>query len=395
MINLKLVLLACIVHRQLRPKLTFKDGLSISAARRRDRRVTRRALPSPSMAPFHVLLMSTCDQSLITVTGVDHATFVYLLNKFSPLYDRYTPYSTSGGMKLLRTEMGEKRLGRPRSLNATMCLGLLLAWHRSRGSMFSLCMLFGCTASVCSLFIRFARRLFVVMLKDDDDAKIRMPSNAEFETFKQAIGSKYHQLSDVYCTADGLKLYLEQSGDAIVQNMFYNGWKADHYVTNVFVFSPMGTVIACAYNCPGSFHDSTVAEWGGVYDKLEDMFARTGGKCVVDSAFSRGMHPFLIKSAQDETEAEGPSEIVKIRQATSLRQASEWGMRAFQGSFPRIKDRFIYEETGERKVMLLCLMMLFNIRARRVGVNQILSVYMPHLSVEVDMFLHEQLHIFS
>lgn len=27
-----------------------------------------------------------------------------------------------------------------------------------------------------------------------------------------------------YSAADGLKLYLEQSGDSIIHNMFYNGW---------------------------------------------------------------------------------------------------------------------------------------------------------------------------
>ena len=64
-------------------------------------------------------------------------------------------------------------------------------------------------------------------------------------------------LKDLYCVPDGLKLYLEQSGDYIIQNMFYNGWKHDH-VSNVFVFSPDGTAIACAVNAPSSMHDSTV-----------------------------------------------------------------------------------------------------------------------------------------
>ena len=36
-----------------------------------------------------------------------------------------------------------------------------------------------------------------------------------------------------------------------------------------------------------------------------------------------------------------------------MRQASEWGMRSLQGSFPRLKDRFAcYEERGDRKLML-------------------------------------------
>jgi hypothetical protein len=30
------------------------------------------------------------------------------------------------------------------------------------------------------------------------------------------------------------------------------------------------------------------------------------------------------------------------RQATSLRQSAEWGMRAIEGSFPRLKDKLFY-----------------------------------------------------
>jgi len=77
-----------------------------------------------------------------------------------------------------------------------------------------------------------------------------------------------------------------------------------------------------------------------------------------------------------------------LRQATSARQASEWGMRALQGSFPRLKDRLLYEDRGERKLILLSTVWLFNLCARRVGINQILSSYMPHLSPEANHVLY-------
>jgi hypothetical protein len=35
-----------------------------------------------------------------------------------------------------------------------------------------------------------------------------------------------------------------------------------------------------------------------------------------------------------------------------MRQSAEWGMRAFQSSMPRIKDRMKFEERGERKVTI-------------------------------------------
>ena len=67
------------------------------------------------------------------------------------------------------------------------------------------------------------------------------------------------------------------------------------------------------------------------------------------------------------------------REATAMRQSAEWGMRALQSSFPRLKDRITYEETGERKIILKMMVLLFNLRSRRVGINQILNTYMPAL----------------
>lgn len=54
-----------------------------------------------------------------------------------------------------------------------------------------------------------------------------------------------------------------------------------------------------------------------------------------------------------------------------------------------MKDRFYYEENGERKVMLWSAALLFNLRTRLVGLNQILSTYMPNMSFEENFFLRE------
>ena len=74
-------------------------------------------------------------------------------------------------------------------------------------------------------------------------------------------------------------------------------------------------------------------------------------------------------------------------EATSVRQMAEWGMRGLQGSFPRLKDRFIYEERGERAVVLQLLPRLYNMRVNQIGINQIRSTYMPHLSIEAQDYI--------
>eukprot|EP00957_Ditylum_brightwellii_P086737 6600246-Ditylum_brightwellii.AAC.2 len=67
---------------------------------------------------------------------------------------------------------------------------------------------------------------------------------------------------------------------------FYNGWKHDHYVTNVFMFTPDGIIRSMVINLPGDTHDLAAANYGFIYKKLEDFFNKCGNKCVIDSALS-------------------------------------------------------------------------------------------------------------
>ena len=58
------------------------------------RRIRRRSMPRPSLhlpfmsACWHVLYVARQDQALITLTGIDFATFDYLAPKFEAWYDR-------------------------------------------------------------------------------------------------------------------------------------------------------------------------------------------------------------------------------------------------------------------------------------------------------------------
>ena len=168
-----------------------------------------------------------------------------------------------------------------------------------------------------------------------------------------------------------------------VQNRFYNGWVGDHYIGAVFVFCPDGTIPICCYNVPGTVHDSNIAIIGNIYNKLEAMYNLTGGKCTVDSAFARNNYPFLIKSRKPLPDMT-LDEIELAKDATSMRQSSECGMRAFQSSFPCIKDRITIEYRGQRKLMMKQMIHLYNLRTTKVGINQIMNVYMPALNEDVN-----------
>lgn len=209
----------------------MKEKMSPGARRRRDRRITRAALQHPSMSAFSVLFGSGCDQSLITVTGLDHRSFRYILAKFSTVYSSFTPYSADGNITRLPQTASSK--GLPRTLSPVHCLGLLLAWTRTRGSEYVLCMLFGVTGFVCSLFLRFGRRILIRVLRDDPIAAVRMPDDDEVSQYKEAIRQSYSLLTDAYAVADGLKLTLEETSDAVIA-ILSNIRTGHHFITNGF-----------------------------------------------------------------------------------------------------------------------------------------------------------------
>ena len=95
-------------------------------------------------------------------------------------------------------------------------------------------------------------QILVAILKADLKSEVRMPDDAKIALFKEAITAKHSLLVDCYCMVDGLKLYLQQACDSAIQSRFYNGWKHDHYVTNIFAFALNGSIIACTLNAPGT-----------------------------------------------------------------------------------------------------------------------------------------------
>jgi hypothetical protein len=82
--------------------------------------------------------------------------------------------------------------------------------------------------------------------------------------------------------------------------------------------------------------------------------------------------------------------MTRIReQATFLHQAAEWGMRALQGSFPRLKDTLLYlEDMADRRLFLHLIPMVYNFRTQFVGLNQIRSTFYPIFEINGDHTLN-------
>ena len=370
-------------------KIKFRDLLNEEGRRRRDRNLPLSVLPEPSVAPWACVYNCKDDGALITVTGFDHSTFQWLLDGFEPLFHAYTPWSSGkkdGRFTMKKVNQDEKR-GRKRKVSSIACLGLTLAWYRFRGSEFILQGWFGFPGTLTSIWLRFGRRILYMFLFQNQEAMVTLPSDDKVKFYKEQIQERHDMLKDVYCVCDGLKLKFEACAGLMEQGMYYNGWQHGHYISNLFVFAIDGRIINAVINVPGSVHDSQVATWGDTYTKLEQVYERTDGVCCVDSAFASMNVPYLIKSAQDKTKARTATERVIMDQATSLRQAAEWGMRAIQGSMPRLKDNIHYETKGERKRILKLVPLLYNVRLARVGLNQIANTYVKAWSRDASYYI--------
>ena len=194
-----------LVAEQLNSNVSFRDMLSLQSRRMRRGTIRRGALLPPSQSAFNKLYDSGQDDALITLCGFDHTSFNALHDLFKDAYGKYTPYGKSGMIKRLK-----KKTRRPRLLTSVQCLALALAWSRTRGSLMVLQIIFGLTPGHLSLWLRFARRLIIKVLKGDERAKVRMPTDEERQEFIQAIEAKYPALKDCWGAMDGLKLLVQQ-----------------------------------------------------------------------------------------------------------------------------------------------------------------------------------------
>lgn len=156
----------------------------------------------------------------------------------------------------------------------------------------------------------------------DPLARVKMPSTEMSGFFQATINKKHRMMQDFYAVSDILGVRLEKRGDAVVQEIFYNGRTHDQYAGNVVVNAPSGAVIACAVNALGCMQDLCIAKLGSAYDILKTTYERTGRRGTVDSAIARGQYSVLRNSVQHDQGAEGARDIMQTRQATSVQQAS-------------------------------------------------------------------------
>ena len=132
---------------------------------------------------------------------------------------------------------------------------------------------------------------------------------------------------------DGVSLSSECTDERVEQNAFYCGYDSDTMVNNVFAYGPDGKVYF-----PGSWADGALTA-----RILASIGSRIGSyKICVDQGFPRSGDAFgtlvgpVTKRAARRLHRDLRDYYLRVSNVhTSLRQASEWGMRGLQGTFPR------------------------------------------------------------
>lgn len=322
--------------------------------------LTRSAICSPQHSPWMRLFNYGDDPSFLELTGMTRNVFLTLENILFPV----------------RRVNGR---GRPRLLNNFGELGLILFYLNSTMKLKHLCSLFGITPSSASRIISTMLKRIIKYLYHNNDAKVIFPDNATKARFAEMVQRREPTLNNIIGFIDGLSLAVECSDNQTEQKKMYNGYKGDTCCNNVFAFSPEGKIFAASINCPGSWHDSNVArpiiakviESIGDYAICVDQgFPRSGelfGKFVGPLTESRRLH--LDPSLRDHL-------IARHNKYVSLRQASEWGMRALQGSFSRLKSRLPSDQVKRQRI-IYSIILLHNFRTHHVGLNQIATVFNP------------------
>ncbi len=82
-------------------------------------------------------------------------------------------------------------------------------------------LIFGMTYTNLDDYLLIVKRIIVMVLRDHPMAEVQIPSTKKIEEYVEMANRQHPYLFDIWCTMDGLKLVLEQSGDGLIQEQFY------------------------------------------------------------------------------------------------------------------------------------------------------------------------------
>jgi len=332
------------------------------------------------MSPWMRLLNNADEDSFLEITGFNFDGFHALV----------TVVATEDGE---RNHRRPHKRGRPPLLDIQSQVGLYVFYVGSAMKAKHLAMIFGVLPNSVTVTINKISKLIVKSLRSHPAARIQFPNIQEIQQLCELVRAREPTIDDVYGFLDGLALPVQCSPDLSIQNAFYNGYYGDTMVNNIILFAPTGKIVYAVFNCPGSWHDSTVAE------PLKQLIVNMDMpyKICVDQGFPRSgllqdkfVGP-LSKKARRQLSPILRKAILEVHNKyVSLRQSSEWGMRGLQGTFSRLKAR-LTSNKFKRHSLIYSIFLLSNFRIEFAGLNQIATVFNPHYLQYTNIFGYDRI----
>ena len=129
-------------------------------------------------------------------------------------------------------------------MDAAGALGLVLHYLNSAIHKVQLQEIFAIVPSVLTQYLHFSLNILLATLHKMKEARIALPKiQTEFEELSPLISTCHPLLEGAFGSIDSLTLPAQVSDDSEIENATYNGWKADHTITNVLMFSLKGFVL--------------------------------------------------------------------------------------------------------------------------------------------------------
>lgn len=199
-------------------------------------------LPNPrSGTSWQRLYDSQNSRAFITTMGFDVDTFHYILRSgFAYIWDN-TPIPRNDV-----STGGQPRLG-ARSLDAAGALGLVLHYMCSAMRDTALQEIFALIPSSTSRYLDFAQDILLDVLRIMPEGIVEWWEDVEeMEEDSITVSDRHPLLEGAIGTTDGLGVHTGSLSNPELENATYNGWKSDHTINSVFVFSPRGKFILLA-----------------------------------------------------------------------------------------------------------------------------------------------------
>jgi len=326
------------------------------------------ALLSHAESPWTKLYRHGDDSSFLNLTGLSRQAFKQLYY-------------------VLFLDVQMQRTGRPQLMHPTAQLGLYLFIIGSTVGNKQLCLIFGITPTVCSRVINKMMILVVQKLKRHLFAQVRFLDEEKMARFARKINQREPVVNDFIGFMDGLALQSECTSEQIEQNAMYSSYHSDTMVNNIFAYGPDGKVFLAAINFPGSWHDGSIM--ANILPYIHNNIGTY--KMCVHQGFPRGgdaayilVGPISQKQVQRLAANLQPYLLRLSNVYVSLCQASEWGMRGLQGSFPHCK-KCLPGSAEKWQLVTASIVLIHKFKTEIVGLNQINTVFDPEYEIYISL----------